>query len=227
MDRTFIEQVVRLLSETYGYKKWNPDRDPVAVLVQTILSQNTTDKNSDRAFASLLATFKNWSDIAAADVRNIALPIRIGGLSDVKAKYIKDALSAIATIHPDFNLTFLRSFSLDDAREWLMQLPGVGMKTASCVLLFSLGIPALPVDTHVYRVSHRLGLLDGTISVNRAHKDLERIVPENIVYSFHILLIEHGRKTCKARRPDCAQCAVEHICPGSTLRSSSEVEQTA
>jgi endonuclease-3 len=227
MNRTFVEQVIQLLSEAYGSKKWNPDRDPVAVLVQTILSQNTTDKNSDRAFASLLATFKSWNDIAAADTRDIAMPIRIGGLADVKAKYIKDALSAIEAKHPDFNLDFLRNFSLDDAREWLMQLPGVGMKTASCVLLFSLGIPALPVDTHVYRVSRRLGLLDGAISVNHAHKYLERIVPENSAYSFHILLIEHGRKTCKARNPHCAKCAVENICPGSTLRISPDAGQTA
>jgi endonuclease-3 len=220
MNKTFIEQVLYLLSEEYGYKKWNPDRDPVSVLIQTILSQNTTDRNSDRAFESLLASFESWKDIAAAGIRDIAHPIRIGGLGEIKAKYIKDVLSTIAATHSDFNLDFLRQLSLDEAREWLMQLPGVGMKTASCVLLFSLGMPALPVDTHVYRVSRRLGLIDGTISVNQAHKDLERIVPEDLVYSFHILLIEHGRKVCKARRPDCAKCVLEHICPGSLLKAA-------
>ena len=217
MDKSFIGQVLYLLGREYGRKEWHPDRSPVSVLVQTILSQNTTDKNSDRAFDSLLAAFESWKDIAAADVRDIARPIRIGGLAEVKANYIKNVLSTIAASHSDFDLEFLRGLSLDDAREWLMQLPGVGMKTASCVLLFSLGMPALPVDTHVYRVSRRLGLLEGAISVNRAHKDLERIVPADTVYSFHILLIEHGRKICKARRPACDKCAVEHICPGSIL----------
>lgn len=218
MNKNFIEQVLYLLSTEYGHKEWNPDRDPVSVLIQTILSQNTTDKNSDRAFESLLASFESWKDIAAANIRDIARPIKIGGLAEVKAKYIKNVLTTIAATRKDFNLDFLRELSMDDAREWLMQLPGVGMKTASCVLLFSLGMSALPVDTHVYRVSRRLGLIDGTISVNLAHKDLERIVPKDIVYSFHILLIEHGRKICKARRPDCAKCVLEHICPGSMIR---------
>ena len=219
MNKSFIEQVLHLLGKEYGHKKWNPDRDPVAVLVQTILSQNTSDRNSDRAFDSLLAAFKTWQDIADADTRIIARSIRIGGLADVKANYIKDALNAIKELQGNFDLDFLRSLSLNEARDWLMQLPGVGMKTASCVLLFSLGIPALPVDTHVYRVSQRLGLFDNKMPVNRAHIYLESIVPQNMAYEFHILLIEHGRKTCKARNPYCYKCVVQAICPSSSLFS--------
>ena len=217
MNRTFIEQILRLLTGEYGHKNWNPDREPVAVLVQTILSQNTSDRNSDRAFDSLLATFNTWKDIAGADTRDIARSIRIGGLADVKANYIKDALNAIHTIRGDFNLNFLRRLSIGEARDWLMQLPGVGMKTASCVLLFSLGLPALPVDTHVYRVSQRLGLFENKMPVNQAHVFLESIVPQNMAYEFHILLIEHGRRTCKARNPYCQKCVVQSICPGSSL----------
>ncbi|MEJ2738419.1 MAG: endonuclease III [Dehalococcoidia bacterium] len=219
MNKSFIEQVLHLLSKDYGHKKWHPDRDPVAVLVQTILSQNTSDRNSDRAFDSLLASFETWQDIADADTRVIARSIRIGGLADVKANYIKDALNTIKDLQGNFDLDFLRRLSLNEAREWLMQLPGVGMKTASCVLLFSLGIPALPVDTHVYRVSQRLGLIDNKISVNQAHIYLESIVPQNLAYEFHILLIEHGRKTCKARNPYCRRCALQAICPSSSLFS--------
>jgi endonuclease-3 len=217
MNKSVIEQVLQLLSREYGNKKWNPDRDPVAVLVQTILSQNTSDRNSDRAFDSLLATFKTWQDIADADTRDIANSIRIGGLADVKASYIKNTLNAINSIQKDFDLDFLRNLSLNEARDWLMQLPGVGMKTASCVLLFSLGLPALPVDTHVYRVSQRLGLFDNKMPVNRAHIFLESIVPPNMAYEFHILLIEHGRRTCKARNPYCYKCVLQAICPSSSL----------
>ena len=219
MKQSFIEQVLHFLSNEYGNKNWNPDRDPVAVLVQTILSQNTSDRNSDRAFDSLLARFKTWKDIADADTRVIARSIRIGGLADVKANYIKDALNTIKDTRGNFDLYFLRRLSLNEARDWLMQLPGVGMKTASCVLLFSLGIPALPVDTHVYRVSQRLGLFDNKMSVNQAHIYLESIVPQNMAYEFHILLIEHGRRTCKARNPYCLRCVLQAICPSSSLFS--------
>jgi endonuclease-3 len=217
MNKTFIEQILYLLTGEYGKKNWSPDRDPVAVLIQTILSQNTSDRNSDRAFDSLLATFKTWQDVADADTRAIARSIKIGGLADVKASYIKDVLNTINNTQGDFDLDFLRGLSLDKARDWLMQLPGVGMKTASCVLLFSLGLPALPVDTHVYRVSQRLGLFDNRMSVNQAHIFLESIVPQYMAYEFHILLIEHGRRTCKARNPYCYKCVLQSICPSSSL----------
>jgi endonuclease-3 len=217
MKRTFIEQILHLLTGEYGKKNWSPDRDPVAVLIQTILSQNTSDRNSDRAFDSLLATFKTWKDIADANTRDIARSIRIGGLAEVKANYIKDALNTINGRQGNFDLDFLLRLSIGEARDWLMQLPGVGMKTASCVLLFSLGLPALPVDTHVYRVSQRLGLFDNRMSVNQAHIFLESIVPQNMAYEFHILLIEHGRRTCKARNPYCRRCVLQSICPSSRL----------
>jgi len=139
--------------------------------------------------------------VAGASIRQITGAIKSGGLGEVKAKYIKQALGEIKQRRGGFDLDFLRQLSLEEARNWLLALPGVGMKTASCVLLFSLGVPALPVDTHVFRVTRRLGLLGLGVNVERAHRLLEKLVLANEVYEFHILLIEHGRKVCKARNP--------------------------
>ena len=126
---------------------------------------------------------------------------------------VKSTLQALETETGDFNLLFLKGMTIKDAREWLMRLPGVGMKTASCVLLFSLGMPAFPVDTHVYRVSRRLGLIDARTTANAAHTDLEAMVKPADVYRAHVLLIEHGRRTCKAQRPACGACALKSVCP--------------
>jgi len=187
------------------------------VLVQTILSQNTSDTNSGRAFESLLNSFGSWDKVAGASIRQITGAIKSGGLGEVKAKYIKQALGEIKQRRGGFDLDFLRQLSLEEARNWLLALPGVGMKTASCVLLFSLGVPALPVDTHVFRVARRLGLLGLGVNVERAHRLLEKLVLANEVYEFHILLIEHGRKVCKARNPLCGQCVLCSLCPSCKL----------
>jgi len=177
------------------------------------LSQNTSDTNSHRAFKSLLATFHGWDEVAGAAVSQIARPIRAGGLGEVKASYIKQALQEIKKRRGGFNLEFLSDLPVDEAREWLTALPGVGMKTASCVLLFSFGMPAFPVDTHVYRVAGRLGLVDAKAPVEQVHRLLESEVQPGDVYPFHVLLIEHGRKTCTARRPRCRECVLKGLCP--------------
>jgi endonuclease-3 len=213
MKKGVIKQILNLLIREYGGRKWQLDPDPIAVLVQTILSQNTSDQNSHRAFASLRSSFSNWQDTAEASRDDIANLIRAGGLAEIKANYIKQSLDEIKRRLGNFELHFLKQFTVDKARDWLIQLPGVGMKTASCVLLFSLGMPALPVDTHVSRVARRLGLLDSEISINKAHKSLESIVPQNDIYTFHVLFIEHGRKICKAQRARCKQCVLQKICP--------------
>lgn len=213
MDERSIERILGLLVEQYGSREWRPEQSSLSVLVQTILSQNTSDTNSRRAFESLLASFDSWEEMADASVSQIADSIKTGGLGEIKARYIKQVLEEIRRRRDGFGLDFLRELRLNEARDWLRQLPGVGMKTASCVLIFSLGMPALPVDTHVFRVAKRLGLVDSKVSVEQAHKVLESLVPPGDVYQFHVLLIEHGRKICKARQPLCNQCALRGLCP--------------
>jgi len=208
-----VESILKLLSAEYGEKRWRRQQSPIAVLVQTILSQNTSDRNSGQAFEQLLASFGNWKDMADASVDEISNSIKAGGLGVVKARYIKQALEEIRRRRGDFVLDFLRKLTVDEARDWLRQLPGVGMKTASCVLLFSLGMPALPVDTHVFRVARRLGLIGAKVSVEKAHKMLENLVQSQDVYQLHVLLIEHGRRTCKAQRPRCQECVLGKLCP--------------
>ena len=210
-----IEQILRQLSDKYGKREWQPGQGPISVLVQTILSQNTSDRNSGRAFESLLISFCDWDDIADAGVGQIADSIRAGGLGEVKAGYIKRVLEDIRRKQGGFELEFLKRMSVDEARDWLKQLPGVGMKTASCVLLFALGMPALPVDTHIFRVARRLELIDSKVSVEQAHKLLEGLVPPDGVYQFHVLMIEHGRQVCKARQPRCGQCVLMGLCPSN------------
>ena len=213
MGNVSVERIIGLLGAEYGKRKWRRRQSPVEVLVQTILSQNTSDTNSGKAFEQLLASFDSWEDMAGARVRDISHSIKAGGLGLVKARYIKQALEEIRLKRGDFELDFLSKMPVDEARDWLRQLPGVGMKTASCVLLFSLGMPALPVDTHVFRVARRLGLIDSRVSVEQAHKLLEGLVSPQDVYSFHVLLIEHGRRTCKAQRPKCKDCVLQGFCP--------------
>jgi len=213
MDQVSIERIVFLLMGEYGDRKWQPRHSPLSVLIQTILSQNTSDANSSRAFESLSASFDSWEDVAEASVTEIAVSIKSGGLGLIKAKRIKEALGEIERKRGKLELHFLNQLPLDKARDWLKHLPGVGSKTANCVLLFSLGKPALPVDTHVFRVTKRLGLINLRASAEQAHTLLEKIVPSNKVYNFHMLLIEHGRKVCKAQRPRCTQCVLRRLCP--------------
>ena len=208
-----IAKILRLLQEEYGVRCWQPDQDPVSTLIATVLSQNTSDSNSKRAFGSLMATFGDWESVAAAGVDEIARSIRLGGLAEVKAKRIKRILQEIRAQRGTFDLSFLADLPLPEAKSWLRQLPGVGPKTAGCVLLFSLGRPALPVDTHVFRVARRLGLIDSGISVEKSHEILERLVPPEEIYSFHVHLIEHGRRVCKAQRPRCHLCVLRQVCP--------------
>ncbi len=208
-----VKRILQLLSVEYGEKRWKAGKSPVAVLVQTILSQNTSDRNSQRAFNQLMASFVGWEEIANTSVGQICRVIKAGGLGTVKARYIKQALQEIRRRQGKFDLDFLGKLPADEARDWLRQLPGVGMKTASVVLLFALGMPALPVDTHVFRVAKRLGLIGPKVSVEKAHGLLEGLVRPKDIYQFHVLLIEHGRRTCKAQRPRCRECVLGSLCP--------------
>ncbi|MBI4289658.1 MAG: endonuclease III [Chloroflexi bacterium] len=208
-----VSVIIERLESAYGSPNWHPRYDPMSELVYTILSQNTSDKNSQPAFQRLRSDFPTWEDILEAPVAKIGAAIRSGGLWNVKAPRIKQILQGIREQRGPFDLDFLRDMPLDEAKTWLRGLPGVGPKTAACVLLFSLGRPALPVDTHVHRVAWRLGLIDKSVSREKSHEVLEGILPEKDIYRFHVLFVQHGRQTCKAQRPLCPKCVVNDVCP--------------
>lgn len=209
---TKIEGVVALLDALYGPRVNHPSDDPLDGLIGTILSQATSDTNSARAHRALRAAFPVWHAMEDTPDDVLAAVIRSGGLANLKARRIKDVLAAIVRERGDFDLTFLADMPLDEARSWLQSLPGVGPKTAACVLLFDLGRPALPVDTHVHRVARRLGLIGPKVSAEAAHSMLEAALPPERVYTFHIHLIEHGRTICKAPIPRCGQCPLTALC---------------
>jgi endonuclease-3 len=199
-----------LLSE-YGDHPWRA-RDPVATLVNTILSQNTNDVNRDIAYERLRERFPTWDAVRDAPVGELVEAIRPAGLGPTKAPRIQMALQRITEREGEIALGFLREMSTEEAREWLTDLPGVGPKTAAIVLCFALGKPAFPVDTHVHRVSGRLGLIPKSTGRAKAHDVLEEIVPEAIYYPFHLNLIAHGRAICHARNPECQRCPLRSEC---------------
>lgn len=213
--------IMERLAALYGTPVHIPNGDPLAELVLTVLSQNTADTNSGRAFVQLLRRFPSWRAIADAPVDEIVAAIQVGGLAQQKAPRIRSILAAVFERSPDGDLSFLREMPLEDARAWLRALPGVGPKTAACVLLFALGLPAMPVDTHVERVAKRLGLIPEKLTPEQAHVALEALVDPADYYPFHMLLIKHGRRTCLARRPQCERCPLEPDCPSSILRPTS------
>jgi endonuclease-3 len=215
--REKIREILDLLKREYGVPEQQPYSDPVSVLVRTILSQNTSDTNSRVAFQSLLASFDNWEDVATADVNTIANCIRCGGLGTIKAQRLKQALKEIIRKRGRLELDFLTQLTSSSAEDWLQRLPGVGLKTARCVLLFSSGIPVLPVDTHILRVTKRLGLIRPKASLREAHHALGEVISPEDVYLFHILVIEHGRKICQARYPNCQACVLKKICVSYSL----------
>jgi endonuclease III len=204
-------RIYNLLLAEYGDRPWHP-RDPVATLVSTILSQNTNDVNRDRAFEQLRERFPSWEAVRDAPEEVIVDAIRPAGLGPTKAPRIQGALECITEAQGEISLDFLADLPVEEAREWLLDLPGVGPKTAAIVLLFALGMPAFPVDTHVYRVTRRLGLIPEKTSREKAHALLEELVPPDIYYAFHINLIAHGRAVCHARNPEHERCVLRDEC---------------
>ncbi|MBO40301.1 MAG: hypothetical protein CL729_02010 [Chloroflexi bacterium] len=182
-------------------------------LILTVLSQHTSDHNSGEAMHRLLEKFPSWELILSSDVAELEEAIRPGGLAPTKSKRITYILREIADRNDSFDLSFLEFIPLTEARDWLMSLPGVGPKTAACVLLFALGRPVLPVDTHVERVSKRLGLIPANMTAEKAHIKLEESVPPKDIYAYHMDLIQHGRRTCHARNPACKACPLADKCP--------------
>ena len=205
-------EVLELLAPVYGRPVPQPSHDPLSELILTVLSQNTADTNSGRAFVQLLRRYPTWDSVADAPPDEVVSTIQFGGLAQQKAPRIQAILRAVRERSPTWDLRFLEEMPLEDARSWLRALPGVGPKTAACVLLFSLGRPALPVDTHVERVSKRLALIPEKATPEQAHELLERLVEPESYYTFHMLLIKHGRRTCIARRPACHRCPLTE-CP--------------
>ena len=209
--------VMEFLGKEYGPVEWVRRYDPASELVYTVLSQHTSDVNSKRAFDNLIRTFGSVEAIADAPVERIEQAIRMGGLARVKAPRIKAVLRQIADDVGSFDLSFLAEMPLDEAKEWLKKLPGIGPKTAAIILCFSLGMPAMPVDTHIYRVAKRLGLIGPKVTAEKAHDILEPMVPPEDVFAFHMYLIRHGRQVCKAQRPQCGRCVLSWGCPSRPL----------
>lgn len=187
-------------------------------IIATVLSQHTSDLNSERAFDQLKAEFPTWEQVVAADSDRVAAAIRSGGLADTKARRIKQILAVIAEREGRVDLT--RLYDLDDAavEEYLTSLPGVGPKTAACVLVFSMGRDAFPVDTHVHRIATRLGWVAPGTSADRAYRSLTQLVPPEIRYDLHVAFIAHGRTVCKAQNPRCDVCVVHDLCPQGDSR---------
>ncbi len=210
--REHAQRVHQILQETYGEPHWRPRLAPLDELVFTILSQNTADVNTERTYASLKARYPVWTDVINADPDELTDTIHLGGLANIKAPRIQNVLQTIYEQRGALSLEFLNEMELEEARQWLTRLKGVGPKTAACVLLFSFGRPAMPVDTHVYRLSKRIGFLPDKISQAKAHETLEKLVPPEVIYPFHINLIKHGRAVCHARRPACAECPLRADC---------------
>jgi endonuclease-3 len=202
----------KLLLEEYGPRTWRPPDDPLDTLISVILSQNTTDVNRDRAFERLRQRFPTWEAVRDAEVAAIAGAIRPAGLARTKAPRIKEALQTISRERDELSLAFLADMSVEEARAWLISLNGIGPKSAAIVLCFAFGRPAFPVDTHVHRVSKRLGLIGSRVSREKAHTLLEELLPSAIYYTFHLNLIAHGRQVCKARQPHCATCILQKQC---------------
>ena len=209
-----VADAIALLTAAYGPFPQEPRLDPIHELTFTILSQHTSDTNSERAFRSLMQRFGTLESVAAAPVDAIETAISRGGLAKVKAPRIKEVLTKVLELNGgSLDLSFLREMPLPEAKAWLRQLPGIGPKSAGIILSFSLGMPAMAIDTHIYRVCQRLSLIGPKVTADKAHDLLEAAVVPEQVYPFHAAFINHGRRVCKAQRPLCGECVVAHGCP--------------
>ena len=210
--RNRTAQVHCRLLEVYGEPTWRPHLDPVSELISTILSQNTNDVNRDVAFGRLRARLPAWEQVRDADMGTVIEAIRPAGLANQKGPRIQEALRFITREQGELSLDFLADRPVEEAKAWLSSIKGVGPKTAAIVLLFSLGRPAFPVDTHVHRVTKRLGLIGPHVSREKAHDELELLLPPEHYYAFHLNVIRHGRRVCTSRKPGCHACFLRDLC---------------
>jgi endonuclease-3 len=200
------------LLEAFGQPTWRTPLPPVDELISTILSQNTNDINRDRAFKALRAKFPTWERVRDAKTEGVIAAIRPAGLANQKGPRIQQVLRSITEERGNLDLYFLKDLPLEEARTWLTKFNGVGPKTAAIVLCFSLNRPAFPVDTHIYRVTGRIGLRPEKMTVEKAHPYLESLLPSETYYAVHLNLIRLGREICHARTPDCPKCPIRKLC---------------
>lgn len=205
-------RVHQKLIEAFGEPTWRNPLPPVDELVSTILSQNTNDVNRDRAFDSLREKFPTWEQVRDADTDEVIEAVRVAGLANQKGPRLQNVLREITEERGSLDLSFLADMPIEEARDWLTKFKGVGPKTAAIVLCFSLNRPAFPVDTHVYRVTGRIGLRPEKISVEQAHPYLEDVFPPETYYAAHLNIIRLGREVCNARKPKCLDCPVRDLC---------------
>jgi endonuclease-3 len=220
-SRARVLRVRDRLREVYGIPLMRPHGHPIAELVLTVLSQSTNDRNRDVAFLRLRTRFPSWEAVRDAPVAEIEEAIRPGGISKVKSVRIQAILRAISDDPRDpaheLSLDWLARVPLHEARDYLVGLPGVGRKTAACVLLFAYGLRDVPVDTHVSRVGARLHLLQGGAPFERLHDQMLALTPPEHELELHVNLLRHGRRTCHARSPECDRCALARMCPSRSL----------
>jgi endonuclease-3 len=205
-------QIHHRLVEFYGFPDWRNPLPAIDELVSTILSQNTNDTNRDRAFEALRKKYSTWEEVRDAEGMDVIDAIRPAGLANQKGPRIQNILKEISAQRGDLDLSFLKDMPTEEARQWLLQFKGVGPKTAAIVLQFSLDKPAFPVDTHIYRVSGRVGIRPDKMNADQAHSYLEDLLPEDLYYPFHLNIIRLGREICQARKPKCTQCPVNDLC---------------
>jgi endonuclease-3 len=207
------------LTKLYGAPTWRQHLPPVDELVSTILSQSTTDLNRDKGFDALKARYPSWEAVRDAPQQDVIATIRPAGLANQKGPRIQAALRTVTEREGKLSLDHLAEMPINEAKVWLTSIDGVGPKTAAIILCFAFGLPAFPVDTHVHRVTGRLGLIPAKMTAEKAHGWLEGIVPEEDYYAFHLQVIQHGREVCDARRPKCETCPLRPEC--NTYQSSS------
>jgi len=215
-------EIHRRLLEVYGEPRWRTPLPPLDELVSTILSQNTNDRNRDAAFARLRRRFASWEAVRDADPQEVIEAIRPAGLANQKGARIQAVLRQITQERGGLDLSFLSALPPEEAHAWLMRFKGVGPKTAAIVLLFSLGMPAFPVDTHIHRVSGRLGLRPQGMNAEQAHPHLAALFPPEAYGAAHLNLIRLGREVCHARKPVCPRCPLRGLCPYPARQSSRE-----
>ncbi|MFN4217795.1 MAG: endonuclease III domain-containing protein [Candidatus Bipolaricaulia bacterium] len=208
--RERILQIAQRLEKHFGKLHWQSHGDPLDVLILTILSQNTNDQNRDRAYESLKRRFPTYESIVRAPTEKVAEAIKVGGLHQQKAQRIQELLKRIKKERGAYDLSYLKDLSTEEAVKELLKFEGVGKKTAGVVLTFSLNKPYFPVDTHIHRITQRLGLVKKN---QDPHDVMNRLVPDGLKYQLHLHLIWHGRQTCKARKPLCDQCVIADLCP--------------
>ncbi len=217
-----VNHIHQRLQDEYGEPEWEPHSDAIATLVNTILSQNTNDHNRDIAYEQLREQYPTWEAVRDAPTDKLIAAIRPAGLAASKGPRIQKALKTISEEQGELTLDFLNDMPLSQARAWLLDLHGVGPKTAAIVLLFAMGRPAFPVDTHIHRVSRRLGLIPDNTSREQAHTLLEDLVPASLYYALHLNIISHGRQVCHARNPECETCILQEFCDYYTAQKETE-----